>query len=100
VAAEFVICHDGVEATRKLQQVQPILALIDIYMPVADGLTVLAAMRSDPRLRDTPAIIFSSSTADRDRERALRSGATRYWVKPSRFRDLVAQVATLLPLLG
>ena len=64
------------------------------------SLTVLAAMRSDPRLRDTPAIIFSSSTADRDRERALRSGATRYWVKPSRFRDLVAQVATLLPLLG
>ena len=62
----------------------PDLVILDVMMPGTDGLEVLRQVRADPRTRDLPVVMFSALGEQESQERALRQGATDYWVK-SRF---------------
>ena len=102
LTATITVSTDGADAIRQLKTCQPNLVLLDIKMPEADGFEVLSSIRSDERLKDVPVIMMSSSMAHSDRQRALQLGATRYWVKPGRFAellDLVVSLPSLVPLL-
>ena len=60
----------------------PHLVLLDINMPRMNGLEVLAAIRADPHLSHLPVVMMSTSTASIDINRAYRTGAGGYIVKP------------------
>ena len=61
----------------------PDLILLDINMPKQSGLDVLARLRSQPRFKSVPVLIFTSSSRSEDRERARQLGADDYLLKPS-----------------
>ena len=100
LAADFLTANDGLAAIALLPGATPGLFLIDIKMPRADGFAVLSAIRGEARFAGVPVIIMSSSAAGSDRQRAAALGATRYWVKPARFHESIALVATLPALLA
>ena len=100
LTADFLTASDGLAAIALLPGASPGLFLIDIKMPRADGFEVLARIRGERRFDAVPAIIMSSSAAAQDRERAFALGATRYWVKPARFHEAIALVATLPQLIA
>ena len=100
LAAEFLTAQDGLAAIALLPASAPGLFLIDIKMPRADGFEVLRAIRGERRFDAVPVVMMSSSAAEQDRQRALALGATRYWVKPARFHESIALVATLPQLLA
>jgi chemosensory pili system protein ChpA (sensor histidine kinase/response regulator) len=93
--AELLVARDGIDAIAQLSERTPSLAIVDIKMPRSDGFELLQRIRADDRLKAMPVIMMSSSGATGDRQRAAELGASRYWVKPSRFDDLLALVRTL-----
>lgn len=73
----------------------PQLLLLDMKMPFVDGFEVLEWVRSQPALKELPVIILTSSSEDRDRQRAAELGAKAYFVKPPT-REMVLQILGFL----
>jgi CheY-like chemotaxis protein len=60
----------------------PDLMLLDLNMPQKNGREVLAAMRSDPALKDLPVVVFSSSAKEHDIRDSYALCANLYLQKP------------------
>ena len=87
---------NGVEALEKLQAVAVDLLIVDINMPLMDGLTMLDTLRQKQLpMAATPALITSTESAEKDFASARAAGANYYLVKPVG-RDSLVEVASLL----
>lgn len=76
---------------------QPVdLIVLDVLLPDADGVDVLARLRTDPRTANLPVIMLSSEAAVSDRIRGLRTGADEYLGKPYDAAYLVARAQELI----
>jgi CheY-like chemotaxis protein len=78
----------------------PLLLFLDLNMPRCTGFAVLDWLRQQPHLRNLPTIVFSNSDHQSDIDHSFRLGAHGYWVKPSRFEDLVKMMLHLKEILG
>ena len=84
----------GVEGTRKALGGGIDLVLLDLVLPLADGLEVLRGIRrQEPAL---PVILVTARGAEDDRVRGLELGADDYVVKPFGARELLARVEAVL----
>jgi two-component system chemotaxis response regulator CheY len=93
---DIVEAQDGMDGLRKLSSDHFDLALIDINMPVMDGLKLIGLMRGEDELREVPVVVITTEGAERDRERALRLGANEYLTKPIQANRVLAVVRGLL----
>lgn len=84
---------DGAEAIVKVQQVKPSLLLLDIMMPVMDGLEVCRQVR---KISSIPIILLTARAEDEDRIMGLDIGADDYITKPFNPREVVARVKAVL----
>ncbi|KEI46060.1 response regulator [Saccharopolyspora rectivirgula] len=86
--------HSGAEALRAVQQHQPDLVLLDIYLPDMDGLSVLRQLRAESASPTAgPDVIVISAARDLDSVRgAVRSGALHYLIKPFSYEALRDQL--------
>ena len=90
---EVTLVPDGRAALEELRSDAPIdLVLLDIMMPHATGLEVLAEARGLPHRRDTPVIILTAKGQDADRRQALELGAADFFTKPFSPKRLLARV--------
>jgi two-component system, OmpR family, alkaline phosphatase synthesis response regulator PhoP len=90
---EVTLVADGAAALEQVRGETPIdLLLLDIMMPNATGLEVLAEARELPHRRDTPVIILTAKGQDADRRLALELGATDFFTKPFSPKRLLARV--------
>jgi two-component system sensor histidine kinase/response regulator len=64
------------------------MAILDMYMPAMDGMTLARAIRADPLLAETPLIMLTSVGGAGDARRARESGIRSYLHKPARQSDL------------
>ena len=78
----------GFEALKELPRLQFDLIITDINMPDINGLELIRFIRENDRYRETPLIIVSTESSQRDRERGLALGANSYLVKPFSPEDL------------
>ena len=89
---------DG-RAAIALLRARPVdLALIDMAMPVMDGLEALRAIRLDPRLCRLPVVVVSAHASDADARRASEAGADGFIAKPIAPAQLLERMAALLDL--
>jgi two-component system, OmpR family, phosphate regulon response regulator PhoB len=84
---------DGVAALDWLAAHRPDLVVLDIMLPVADGLTVLRRLRETDEI---PVILLTARAEEVDRVLGLELGADDYVVKPFSARELVARVRSVL----
>ena len=75
------VAVDGVEALEQLRARPADLVIADIQMPRMDGFTLLAEIKKDQRLAQTPVVIVSSLERREEQERGLALGADAYIVK-------------------
>jgi two-component system, chemotaxis family, chemotaxis protein CheY len=87
---------DGAEAIKKFQASHFDIVLTDINMPVLDGLKLTAHLRSTNA--DLPIVIITTESAEEDRERALKLGASAYLIKPVKAQEVLETVKQLLNL--
>ena len=93
---EIVLAHDGAAAIEKAYATSPKVILMDIQMPVMDGLEAMRRLRSDPRFASTPIVALTALAMPGDRERCLEAGATEYMSKPVGLKMLVKTIDELL----
>ncbi|MBZ5651274.1 MAG: response regulator [Acidobacteriia bacterium] len=74
---------------------RPHLMLLDLNLPLKDGRSVLADMKSNPALRRIPVVIFSTSQAQKDIECSYELGANSYVSKPPTLSEWVSAVKLL-----
>ena len=72
----------GLDALAGFKKDKPDLVLLDIALPVIDGMTVFHQIRADPALRDLPVIALTAHAMAGDRERFLNAGFNDYVTKP------------------
>lgn len=75
------IARDGLEGLRLLHGIVPDLVLLDLLLPKFDGVEVLKFMRSTPRLKTVPIVIFSTNSIIDAQDEPLLEGATRRLLK-------------------
>jgi DNA-binding response OmpR family regulator len=93
------LVHDGREALERLRGEETFdLVLLDIMMPHASGLDVLAELRQLPHRTGTPVIMLTAKGQDADRERAAEYGATDFLTKPFSPKKLLARIDELFDL--
>ena len=95
-SVEIVEAQDGMDGLRKLSSDHFDLALIDINMPVMDGLKLISLIRSDSNITDLPICVITTEGANEDRERALSLGANEYLTKPIHANRVLAVAKSLL----
>ena len=80
---QVAVAWDGAEALRLLKQGPlPDLVLLDLRLPLVDGLEVLARMRSDQELKAIKVIVLTSSENPMDKAACQGLGVTAYLGKP------------------
>ncbi|MDR3565155.1 MAG: response regulator transcription factor [Negativicutes bacterium] len=84
---------DGAETIVKVQQVSPNLVILDIMMPVIDGLEACRQIRKFSRV---PIIMLTACDEDEERILGLETGADDYIAKPFNPREVVARVKAVL----
>ena len=77
---EVIRADNGEEAVRLCEQVNPDVVLMDIQMPVMDGLKATRLIRESGNR--VPIIAVTAYAYDRDRQKALDAGCNEYLAKP------------------
>jgi len=86
----IVEAKDGMEGLKKVTTDTFDLALIDITMPVMDGLKLIHMIRTEENMDELPIVVITTEGADADRERALELGANEYLTKPVQGSEVLA----------
>ena len=90
------VARNGQEALLRANETPPALVLMDLQMPVMDGLEATRRLRQDPRFAAIPVVALTALTMPGDRERSLLAGASEYLSKPVRLNELATMIARLL----
>jgi twitching motility two-component system response regulator PilH len=93
---QVVQAADGIEALRCAVDEQPDLILLDIQMPLMDGVQVLATLKRQEATRDIPVIVISTIGREKDRDIMLRGGADDFISKPIDGSNLLRRVGELV----
>ncbi len=93
---DIVEAQDGVDGLRKVSSDHFDLALIDINMPVMDGLKLISLIRSEESLSQIPIVVVTTEGAKEDRGRALSLGANEYLTKPIQANRVLSVAKALL----
>jgi len=93
---EVTTARDGVEAVAKAGETLPHIILMDIQIPVLNGMEAMSRLRADPRFESTPIIALTALAMPGDRERCLEAGANEYLSKPVSLKALVKTIDGLL----
>lgn len=83
---------DGRQAVELAARLQPDVVLLDIRMPVIDGLAATREIASDPRLADVRIVILTTFELDEYLFEAIRSGAAGFLVKDTKPAELIEAV--------
>ena len=92
-ALDYVFCT-GKYANRKITD-RPHVILLDIKLPLIDGIEVLRRIKADERTRTIPVVMLTSSREERDLVETYRLGVNSYIVKPVDFEQFTESARSL-----
>lgn len=110
LSADCYAVHDGSEAVAYLEGNDkfadrrayplPDLIVLDLKMPRMNGFDFLKWLRQQPRFLLLPVLVFTRSTSEEDKVRAINQGATGYFKKPKDFEGLVRLAESWCKIVG
>jgi len=92
---EILVAHAGLEAIESAQINNPDVILMDIQMPVMDGIEAIKRIRLEKSAQEVPIIAVTALAMAGDRERCLKAGANEYMTKPFRLDGLTEVILGL-----
>jgi two-component system chemotaxis response regulator CheY len=93
---DVVEAGDGVEGIKELAARKFDIVIVDINMPIMDGLKLVKHIRNDKVHRDVPVLIVTTEGYPETKDRAMHLGVSGYLVKPIQAPQVLAQVKELL----
>ena len=86
----IIVARNGAETIERAKEEKPNVILMDIQMPVMDGLEAIKRIRADDtKLAKVPIIALTALAMPGDKERCLAAGADKYLSKPVQLKQLV-----------
>jgi len=98
VISDVHVARDGQEALDMLsaagprpgqKPLRPSLILLDITLPLMDGMAVLKRLKSDPALKAIPVVMLTTSSRHEDVVRSYENGAAGYITKPASIEEFL-----------
>jgi two-component system cell cycle response regulator DivK len=83
---------DGKRGVELAQEKKPDLILMDIQLPVMDGLEATSILKADSATKNIPIIALTAYAMEEDEERVIQAGADGYLTKPIRIQGFLAKV--------
>lgn len=103
-AAAFADCGfrvehavDGEHALFKVWSIQPDLIIMDIAMPILDGVEATRALKTHPRAQHIPVVVLTAHATPENLQHARDAGADVVLTKPCAPEDLLSVVDRILP---
>ena len=93
---EVMGAADGQEGLRRAQRDLPDLVILDLMLPVVDGLQVCRQLRSDPRTANSRILMLTAKSEELDEIVGFSMGADDYVTKPFKMKPLVHRIKALL----
>lgn len=93
---QILCANNGEEAIAMAKSTQPDLILMDVQMPVMDGLEAMQQIRLIPSLVNIPIIALTALAMKGDRDRCISAGANEYIAKPVKLKELIVIIQKLL----
>jgi CheY-like chemotaxis protein/anti-anti-sigma regulatory factor len=94
------ICEaeNGAEGLAAATKEKPGLIILDITMPVMNGIEMLDRLKSDPDLKNIPVIMLTAESGKDNVLNIVKKGIKDYMVKPFKGEDLIERVRKIMPL--
>jgi len=89
---ELLLAADAREGLDKARSEEPDLVLMDIGLPIIDGLEATRRLREDPATALIRVIMVSAHALEADRQRAEEAGCNGFVSKPIRRQDLLEEI--------
>jgi CheY-like chemotaxis protein len=89
----------GVAAIRTWEEWNPRLILMDVHMPVMDGIEATRRIKASPAGKETVVVALTASALDADRRTVAASGADDFLAKPCREDELLETIRNLLTIV-
>lgn len=93
---EVYTARNGAEGLQQAAVHRPHLILLDVMMPVMDGIETCRALRSDPSLKDTMVVFLSALGEEEQQIAGFRAGADDYIPKPIKPKLLLSRIQAIL----
>ncbi|MFH0802838.1 MAG: response regulator transcription factor [bacterium] len=87
---------DGMEALNKIKNNDYDLVILDLMLPVVDGMTILKDIRADSRTAALPVIVVSAKNLNQDLLDGFQGGANYYITKPFEPKELIDSIELIL----
>lgn len=88
--------ENGEDGIRLARQFQPDLILLDIMMPIMDGIEVCNQLRQDPAMHGVPIIFLTARSDEKTEVKGLNQGADDFLTKPISTTKLVSRIKAVL----
>ena len=92
-AYDCVLCEAGEEGLAAAAREKPDLILLDVTMPVMDGVTMLTKLKEDPELKTIPVIMLTAESGRDNVIHIARLGVRDYLVKPFKEEQLIEKIS-------
>ena len=86
---QVLVAHNGREGILLAKEQRPDIILMDVMMPIMDGIEATKEIRTEYSLKKTPIIALTALAMPGDRERCLEAGMTDYMSKPVKLNELI-----------
>jgi two-component system phosphate regulon response regulator PhoB len=93
---EVLSATDGQDGLRRAQTALPDLIVLDLMLPVIEGLEVCRVLKSGTRTRDIPLIMLTARSEEVDEIVGFQMGADDYVTKPFKIKPLIQRIKALL----
>ena len=93
---EVICAFDGQDGLNKARLKLPELIILDVMIPVFDGLEVCRRLRAAPETREIPVVMLTARSEETDQLVGFSVGADDYVVKPFSVKILLERVKSLL----
>ena len=93
---EVISCRDGSEALAQAVAASPALIVLDVMMPVLDGMGALRQLKGNPATREIPVVVLSAKGHALTKVEAEVAGAALFLAKPFSPNQLLGEVQKIL----
>lgn len=93
---EVTSATDGLEGLRRAQREVPDLVILDLMLPVMDGLEICQKLRNDPRTQNVRILMLTARGEEVDEVVGFSMGADNYVTKPFKMKPLISRIKALL----
>ncbi len=87
---QVVTAEDAIQAVLRARQEKPDAAILDVYMPAGDGMSVMEKFEKVDEIKGLPVILITADTQTATRDRGVASGARFFLTKPFETKELLA----------